>query len=196
MIKAFSSGIGAEPMPLFGAWIFHVLIYGASIFVGIRLLFRPSSDISKGQTAALLALAAMGLFWLRYYQGRSLALPLTFATFPAIFCVGMLSDIAITSLLPLQRKVASRGVAILLGGPLLASLVLWASANPVPGRELNKLFHENVNDRLNLVVDSVLGKFEQYKRSPDDQLLVVAPYAHLVQLKINGSFEFRVGYAA
>ncbi len=183
MIKAFSAGVGAKPMPLFGAWIFHGLIYGVSIFLGVRWLFRSPSGVSREQAAALLVLAVMGLLWLRYYQGRSLALPLTFATFPAILCLGMLLDTLVSSL-PHQRTMISRTIAVLIGGPLLASLLLWAGTNPVPQRELTKFFNEGADARLNLVVDQVLGEFELHKNAPDDLLLVVAPYAHLVQLKL------------
>lgn len=192
MIKAFAAGVGAEPMPLLGAWMFHVFIYGASIFVGIRLLFRSPSDISREQAAALLALAAMGLFWLRYYQGRSLALPLTFVTFPAILCLGMLIDAAVSLLFPQKRKIVSMATAVLIGGPLIASLFLWAGTDPVPQRELAKFIHEGAYARLNLVVDRVIGEFELYQRSADDQLLVVAPYAHLVQLKLKKANRINV----
>jgi hypothetical protein len=183
MIKAFSAGVGAVPMPMFGVWIFHALIYGASIIVGIRWLFLSQHGHRREQAAALLALTAMGLLWLRYYQGRSMPLPLTFATFPAIFCLGILMD-AIVSSLPRYQKLASRSMAIVIGGPLLASLFLWAGNDPVPQRQFDSFINEKDSARLNLVVNQVLKEYSLYKRHANDRLLVVAPYAHLVQLKL------------
>jgi len=183
MIKAFSAGVGAEPMPMFGAWIFHVLIYGAAIFIGIRWLFNSPNTASREQAAALLALAAMGLLWLRYYQGRSLTLPLTHATMSAIFCLGIFMDAAVSAL-PRHQKIASKATAIVIGAPLLAALFLWAGTDPVPQRKLSEWINESANARLNLIVDRVIELFESNKRRTKDRLLVVAPYAHLVQLKL------------
>lgn len=183
MIKAFAAGFGAEPMPMFGAWIFHVLIYGAAIFVGIRRLFHSPSASPREQTAALLALAAMGLLWLRYYQGRSVPLQLIFVTMPAIFCLGILMDLAVSALSRHQKNAPS-AIATVIGGPLLAALFLWAGTDPVPQRKFAEFIHESPNARLNLVVDRVIGLFESNKRQADDRLVVAAPYAHLVQLKL------------
>ncbi len=48
IIFAYSVGVGSEPMPFLGAWAFHFLIYGISIFVGIRALFE-TAEMSAGQ---------------------------------------------------------------------------------------------------------------------------------------------------
>ena len=183
MVRAFSAGVGAEPMPLFGAWGIHCLIYGASIFVGIRSLWQTSVREDRQQAAALLAMATAGLLWLRYYQGRSMPLPLTFVSAPAICCAGLLADRGIAAIQGWQRRLIAAMVSIILAAPVAAALTLWVRSDPAPQRKIAELFRERADARMNLVVGHVLEMFNAAKQSEKDELLVIAPYAHLVQLR-------------
>jgi len=183
MIRAFSAGAGAEPMPAFGAWAIHVVIYGASVFVGVRALWHTPEPLERQRAAALLAMAFMGLLWLRYYQGRSLPLPLTWVSMPALCCAGLLADRAI-SLLSSRQLIAAALMSTFVGGPLLAALSLWIWDGPVPQRPLKGILHERADARFTMVVDRVVEAFEAVKQRDTDELLTLAPYAHLVNLRI------------
>lgn len=183
MIRAFSAGVGAEPMPPFGAWVIHVLIYGAAIFVGVRALWHTQLREERERAAALVAVAVAGLLWLRYYQGRSMPLPLAFVSIYAICCAGLLIDRAINAFQYRQQLIAAL-VALIISAPLLASVALWVQSGPVPQRSLEGFFEEQHPPRMDLVVNQVLKTFNSVKQRQSDELIVIAPYAHLVHLRL------------
>jgi hypothetical protein len=91
-VRAFSGGVGALPMPPFGAWGLPCLAYAISIFVALRVLWMNPDRCERRGAAALLALAAGGIVWFRYYQVRSSPEQLQLAAFPALCCGALLVD--------------------------------------------------------------------------------------------------------
>jgi hypothetical protein len=181
-IKAFSSGAGAEPMPPFGAWGLHCLVYMLSAFVGLRSLWRGSEGEDRYRAAALLAMALVGVLWLRYYQGRSLPLPLALVTAPAICCLGLLIDHAGG-----RSKTAGRAAAlatVVTAGLFLGAFGAWLADNPLPQRNLAAVLAKTEPSRLGGKAASVIEDFHALTTSADDKLLVIAPYASQVNMEL------------
>lgn len=187
MIKTFNSGYGAVPMPLFGGWLVHVLIYAAAIFLGVRGLFRAFNAQAAEQAAALLALAFMGLLWLRYYQGRSVPHQLMLVSFPAICCLGLIIDTIIPNITKDQGEKLSKMLAVFIGAPLFAAFILWAWTAAVPDRKLSYIINHTNDAPIDLFVDDIIKEFKSLQPASDDKIVVVSPFAHLVQLKLKKS---------
>ncbi|MGO4287487.1 hypothetical protein [Bosea sp. TAB14] len=182
-IRAFSSGIGAWPMPWLGAWGLHCLVYSIAAFVGIRSLWISTTTEERNRAAALLALVAAGIVWLRYYQGRSVAPQLQYVSLPALCCTALLIDRAVSAVGGARRWVA-KAISIAIGAPLLASIAMMSFGVNRPVRSLEMLSRSSHPDATwNRPVDRVIKAFEKVKQNDGDDLLVLAPYAHLVNLR-------------
>ena len=97
-VRGFSSGIGVKPMPLFGAWSVHAIIYAAAIYISARrIMLTSAGSEDRLKAAALFAMAIAGMVWLRYYQGRSVSAQLVLVSAPAMLCLGMIVDRAMAS---------------------------------------------------------------------------------------------------
>lgn len=180
IIRIYPQGLWAEPMPMWGAWIFHVVIYLGAIFVGCRALLDPSLDCTRERYAALMAITAMGLVFLRYYQGRSMPLQLVYVSMPAIMCLGMLIDLGLSQL-GSRGEIAARTLRLTIGAPLLSALVLYFASDPIPQRTW-KAFVTKDRHGLDLTVDRIRSEFANVKRDNTDEVFVLAPYGHLFQL--------------
>lgn len=183
MVQAFSSGIGAAPMPLHGAWVIHLFVYASALFVGARTLTQQPMIRERQRAAALLATGVMGLLWFQYYQGRSMSLPLTFVTFPAIMCVGLMLDQAISRYSRNDHMVSCM-LATLIAAPLTAVLFVWVGNNPVPHRGIRYLADDHLawpNNSRPALIDRI---FNENRIDAEDRCVVVAMYSHLANLKL------------
>jgi hypothetical protein len=191
MIVAFSSGVGAEPMQVNGAWIVHVVVYLGAIFVAVReVVTSEKGQEGRRRAAALLACAVMGLVWLRYYQGRSLPLPLVLASLPLFLCAGFLVDRAAAAARNYRRPV-TLAVAVIFGAPVLAALVAWTTQPSAHQRTLGKLLDDRPEFLQNVVVERAIAQLRGVEGSAR-QGLVVAPYAHLVNLRLGQASPLNV----
>ncbi|WNJ90044.1 discoidin domain-containing protein [Bosea sp. 685] len=182
-IRAFSSGVGADPMPWFGAWGLHCLVYGIATFVGIRSLWISTSPEERNRGAALLALVAAGIVWLRYYQVRSVAPQLQYISLPALCCAALLID-RVVSAVGRKRQWVVTAVSMAIGAPLLASIAMLSFGVNRPVRSLEMLSRSSLPDATwNRAADQVIEAFKEFKRNDSDDLLVLAPYTHLVSLR-------------
>ena len=181
-IGIYLEGIWAEPMPMWGAWVFHSGIYFLAMFVGFRAMFDSSLESERERYAALMAITVLGVVWLRYYQGRSLPLQLVFVTMPAIMCLGMLIDIRLSHM-TIVGDIVARVLRLAIGAPLFAVLFLYFINNPEPQRAWS-VFLGKGPYQLDATVDQIRSDFETVKRAKTDEILVIAPYTHLFQLAI------------
>jgi hypothetical protein len=181
-ILAFSAGAGAEPMPPFGAWGLHCAIYLLSAFVAFRSIWRGPTGAERYRAAALLSMAVAGILWLRYYQGRSLPLPLTFVSGPAVCCLGLLIDRAAERLKP--GKVVAVSISALTAAAFVGSFAIWMIGDPVPNRRIDSLFKKDNTSSLVGFASQTVGQFEAIRTSADDRLLVIAPYGSQVNMHL------------
>jgi len=180
MVRAFTAGFGALPMPLHGVWCIHLAIYACSVFVGIRLIAQSQLVADRDRAAAMLATAMMGVMFFTYYQGRSAPHQLAVVTFPAIMCLGLVVDQAIARLVR-HGAVISCGLATLLVTPVVAALIIWLMGNPFPHRGIHAPSALANND-IRLRTELIARVFQEYKQEADDRCVVVSPYTHFVQL--------------
>jgi F5/8 type C domain len=181
-VRAFSSGIGAIPMPGFGKWGLHFLVYSISVFVGLRSLWSSIGSQERQRAAALLAMTAAGIVWFRYYQGRSAPPQLQLVSLPAFCCSALLVDRILRAYH--SRQWASVVVSVAVGAPLAATLSVWWLSPYSHLRTLNSIARSSHPDATwNRASDEAIEAFEKVKQQDSDGLLVLAPYAHLVSLK-------------
>ncbi|MDO8370157.1 MAG: discoidin domain-containing protein [Candidatus Nitrotoga sp.] len=182
-IQIYASGVHALPMPMWGAWIIPVVIFLGALFVGLRSLFTPHAEGERERYAALLAIAVMGILFSKYYQNRSVPLQLIFASWPTFLCLGFLVDIGLSRL----QKSATRTAEILaaaLAAPLMSALFLYSINNPAASRDWSVILEKKNQSALDVTVDAIANIFSQVRRRENDEILVVAPYVDLFQLKI------------
>lgn len=183
-IRLFSAGVGALPMPWFGAWGLHCLVYGIAIFVGFRSLWSNTDPEDRNRAAALLAMAAAGIVWFRYYQGRSAPEQLQLVSLPALSCAALLLDRAASGIHSSKRWVAAV-LSTSIGAPLLAALVVWSLGAYTPMRSLASVAHSSRPDAiLNRLSSTIVEAFVHVKQNESDEILVLSSYAHLVNLKL------------
>lgn len=182
-VRGFSSGIGAEPMPLFGAWSVHAIIYAAAIYISAsRIMLTSAGSEDRLKAAALFAMAIAGMVWLRYYQGRSVSAQLVLVSAPAMLCLGMIVDRAMASSGRFQA-VLSTLLAATVGAPLLTGFGFWLHSGPAQMRSMASIVEQN-GGQWNVAVARTIEAFKATIRDKDDNLLVLAPYGHLVHLKM------------
>ncbi len=178
-IRLFSAGLMALPMPPWGVWIVPLVLYSATFFLGMRGLYatptKPQAE--RNRDAALVAMTVFGALTFRYYQGRSHLLILSFISFPAFFCVGLLLDRLLRFYGRLRGSVIRQGIVACLFGPLLAGLLMHAQAFQTLSRPwlLGPLTHWT--SPLELKMNAINAEFEKIRHSPDDTMLVMAPYS-------------------
>jgi hypothetical protein len=199
-IRIYASGVHAIPMPMWGAWIIPAVIYLGALFVGVRSLGKQQSRVDRERYAALLAIAVMGILFSKYYQNRSVALQLIFSSLPSLLCLGFLVDIGLARLQGSATRTAQI-LALAIVAPLLSALFLYSINNPIPNRTWSVILEKKNLSTNDLKVDAIEHIFSQVRRRESDEILVVAPYVDLFQLKIGKpnqlaspfhcSFEFR-----
>lgn len=183
-IQVFSSGLVALPMPPWGVWIVPVVVYSASLFIGVRGLYAepPRSLAQRDRDAALIAMAVFGVLLFRYYQGRSHLLILGFVSFPAVFCIGLLLDRLFRSFGQPGGDAPARYVVAGLFAPLLAALVFHAAHFSTLSRPWLLPILINWASPLETKITVINSEFAKIRRSPDDAMLVLAPYAAAMML--------------
>ena len=181
-LKAFSSGMSDVPMPPFGAWGIHCLIYLASGFVAFRTLWSRPDLREKSSAAALLAMTVCGVLWFRYYQGRAEPPNLTTVSAPAVCCLGLLADRALR--MSGRERTVSTVLSAVVAAVFIGALAVWGSTNPFAGRNVANLFHHDENARMSTRVGRVLSLFNAVRTGPEDRLLVFAPYAGELNMEL------------
>jgi len=182
-IRVYSAGYYSEPMPMWGAWIIPVVIYLGGLFVGLRSLFTPQSQDRRERYAALLAISIMGMLFFKYYQNRSVPLQLLFSTFPTFLVMGFLVDIWLPKLQRFTTRTAQI-LTVLIATPLMSALFIFSVSDPVPNRDWSSIRGDNRPTALDVTADAVKNIFSQVRQRDSDEILVIAPYAGLVQLKL------------
>jgi hypothetical protein len=178
-----SVGMYTEPMSLWGAWIIPVLVYFTGIFVGVRSLFSLQIVEDKKRYAALIAIAAMGILFSKYYQNRSVPLQLLFSSFPMLMCLGILVDLGLARL-KRSGAISARALGTIIIAPLASALVVFAVNDPVPNRRWSAIEGKDGASALDTAASIVVENFKRIRTSDTDELLVVAPYVDLVQMKL------------
>ena len=182
MVRAFTAGFGALPMPLHGVWIIHLLVYAACFFLSFRLINQPQARRDRERAAAMLATAVMGLMFFNYYQGRSAPHQLALVTFPAIMCLGLLVDQALSR----QGRygvILSCTLSALLVAPTTATLLIWLMSKPFPHRGIYAPADLG-NDPVRLRTDLVARVFREHQQDTEDTCVVVTPYTYFFQLTL------------
>lgn len=182
-IRIYSSGVHAVPMPMWGAWIIPVVIYLGALFVGLRSLATRQVEGERERYAALLAITIMGILFSKYYQNRSVPLQLIFASLPTLLCLGFLVDIGLSWLKQSATRTAQI-LAVLIAAPLMSALFLYSINNPIPNRDWSVILEKKSHSPRDVTVDAIENIFSQVRRRENDEILVVAPYVDLFQLKI------------
>jgi hypothetical protein len=182
-IHLFAAGVGALPMPAFGAWGLHCLVYGIAIFVGLRSLWSEVDLEGRNRSAALLAMAAAGIVWFRYYQGRSAPNQLQLVSLPAFCCAALLLDRAVSGISSSTRAVAAI-LSAAVGAPLVAALAVWLLGTNTPMRPIASITNSSHPDAArNRLSEKIIETLKQVKQNERDELLVLSPYAYLVNLE-------------
>jgi hypothetical protein len=182
-VRLFSGGIGNEPMPWLGTWGLHCLVYCTAGFVGLRSLWTSETSEDRYRGAALLCMVVAGIIWFRYYQGRSLPAQLQFVSLPALCCFALLLDHLVGAFGRLKRWTALVA-SVAIGAPLMAALSVWVLSEYTLMRPLDVTALSSHPDATwNRASDQVVATFESVKQKETDELLVLAPYAHLINLK-------------
>lgn len=182
-IRIYSSGVHALPMPMWGAWIIPVVIYLGALFVGLRSLASLQVEDERERYAALLAITIMGILFSKYYQNRSVPLQLIFASMPTMLCLGFLIDISLSRHKMSATRIA-KILAVLIAAPLMSALFLYSINNPVPNRNWSFILENKRHSASDVTVEAIVNIFSQVRRSKSDEILVVAPYVDLFQLKM------------
>jgi hypothetical protein len=181
-LKIFTSGFADVPMPPFGVWGIHCLIYLTSGFVAFRTLWLRPDLKEKARAAALLAMTVYGVLWFRYYQGRAEPPNLNFVSAPAICCLGLLADRALR--LSDRKRVFSTVLAAAVAAAFLGALGAWASTKPFSSRSFASLFRPPEATDMNERMSRVLSLFDVVNAGPGDRLLAFAPYAGELNMKL------------
>ena len=169
-------------MPAWGASIFHAVIFFGALFVGIRGLFDSYRERERERYAALLAITAMGIVFLRYYPGRSMPLQLVFSQYARNYVCGTaVRSMAVAG--AFGRVCRCRVWRLAIGAPLLSAMVLYFANNPEPQRAWSVVGGTDPYP-VDMAVSQIRAEFERSKRHGNDEILVVAPYAHLLLLEL------------
>lgn len=188
-LQLFTSGFYGLPIEKHGVWIIPIGIYCLTLFVGFREILKFPLDRKKNYIAAMIITAIFGLIILKYYENRSHPLLLAWVSFPAFFCLGFLSDLALQHRHEISIPILYKWpLVIILIFSACISVVIFDYANraPLDNRGIQNIVRTNNHSGIiEKKIKTIITEYQKVRTASTDKIFVLSNYAYLVYLALN-----------